>query len=163
VPDNSISRSAGAPRLPRGRCSLKLNNGIRGSGDSPAAPSAGPPEREVDQRYLNGYSFGPGCFIYLLNRVFWPIFLIGLLLRLLFRILACTLTPDQFGTLYILAGVLGLAYAAVLLWIGRFARRLRWKRLRWRSFDQFRSEEYGWNIGGIFGWVVGFLWSLLWR
>jgi hypothetical protein len=117
----------------------------------------------VDQRYLNGYSFGPGCGFYLLNRVFWPIFLIGLLLRLLFRILACTLTPDQFGTLYILAGVLGLAYAAVLLWIGRIARRLRWKRLRWKSFDQFRSEEYGWNIGGIFGWVVGFLWSLLWR
>ncbi len=115
-------------------------------------------ESDADPRFLKGYSFGPGCGFYLLNRVFWPLFLIGAALHLLSRgIESAAQTPSDAAALAPLSvtiGVINLAFLGVLIWLGTVARKKRWEKLNWKSFSQFRSDEGAWNIAGIIGWIL---------
>ena len=109
-------------------------------------------ENDTDQRFLAGYSFGPGCLLYLLNRVFWPLFLINLMLGLALR--ASSWNPDLAAIHSVLRFLCILVYPAFLLWLGSVIRKKRWAKLRWRSFSQFQSNESAWNTAGCIGWVL---------
>lgn len=120
------------------------------------------PESDVDEKFLKGYSFGPGCGFYLLNRIFWPLFLIGVVLNSLDRALESAAqnpysdasTQAVVSVMLILVSIAGLVLLGVFIWLGTVARRKRWERLKWKSFSQFRSDEKRWNIYGIIGWVL---------
>ena len=137
------------------------------------APAPSGIEDEADEKFLRGYSFGPGCGLYLLNRIFWPLAAAMLVLNLLGRGLEMVAEePYRYGiighgvavvfldALRVLFLLASLAFIGLLIWVGTVARRKRWERLKWKSFSHFRSDERIWNVLGIIGWVLGAIWFL---
>lgn len=122
------------------------------------SPLAG---EEVDERFLRRYSCGTGCWLYLCNRVFWPIAVISFLLR------GCVDSSDfeieyalergdhATANFYTAIGlIVPLVWLGFILWLGRVARRKRWERLKWKSFQQFAAEERVWNAIGAICWAL---------
>lgn len=120
-----------------------------------------------DEKFIDNYTFGPGCWVYLCSRVFWPIALLGFAIDLIIRSLnydrsfeqnieTRTGVPFDSSTqiALIVFAVISLAYAAMLIWLGKVARRKRWQRMKWNSFAHFRADENNWNRIGIIGWSL---------
>jgi hypothetical protein len=110
-----------------------------------------------DEKFINSYTFGPGCWVYLCSRVFWPIAVLGFVLDGCARILSqdVNLGTTWVNSIPIIAMVvIGLAFTIFLLWFGKVARRKRWERMKWKSFAHFRSDENNWNRIGIIAWLL---------
>lgn len=125
----------------------------------PAAPPASPAGSEVDPGFLNGYSFGPGCGFYLFNRVFWRLalagFILGFVSQSLGSVAKSTHSAVLLVLLYILLTIMNWGYLALLLWLGRIARKMRWKGLQYKSFAHFRTEEGMYDRAGFICYALG--------
>jgi hypothetical protein len=115
-----------------------------------------PYEAVPDEKFLQGYSYGPGCGFYFLNRIFWPFLVLSLVIDW-FSSAMISASQDTIPAVrtafLILALVPSVIYVVVVIILGYFARRKRWERISWKSFSHFRSDESDWNIAGIIGWV----------
>jgi hypothetical protein len=113
-----------------------------------------------DEKFLKGYSFGPGCGFYLFNRVFWPWIAWGVFLYLFNEAMnyaAFHASINAGFLLMLIAVVPGVVYLVMYVAMGQTARRRRWERLQWQSFSHFRSNENDWNLLGIIGWAYQLL------
>ncbi len=118
-------------------------------------------EPEPDEKFINSYTFGPGCLVYLCSRVFWPIAFLGFVIDGCIRILNqnTNLGTTWVNSIPILALiVISIAYTIFLLWFGKVARRKRWERMKWKSFAYFRSDEKNWSRIGIIAWSLAAAW-----
>jgi hypothetical protein len=119
------------------------------------------PGEEVDERFVNSYSCATGCWLYLCNRVFWAIVVIGFLFG------SCSDIWDSqiewaaekgdnvlADSLTVVGLLIGLTWLGFLLWLGRIIRRKRWQRLKYKSFQQFVAEERTWHIIGLICWIL---------
>jgi hypothetical protein len=116
-----------------------------------------PYQAEPDARFLRGYSLGPGCWFYLFSRVFWPLALLYLLVKGAVQMMSDPgLEPLPFGEpqWVFAARVISVAWLALLLATGIVARKLRWRKLKWKSFSEFKADEINWNIAGAAGWLL---------
>jgi hypothetical protein len=117
------------------------------------------PLTEADTRYLDGYSFGPGCGYYLLNRALWWRSLVVLgPIRLAEGILAGIADAGDISrglaiTLFVLYLLCEIGVFTFIAWLGKFARWERWQKLKWKSFAQYQREENQWNIAGAIMWL----------
>jgi hypothetical protein len=113
-------------------------------------------EAVPDEKFLRGYSFGPGCGFYFLNRIFWPYYFWGFIIYIFNRLmqLASRGATYEEGFVYSLIAVVPcVVFLVMVVSVGRVSRKKRWELLPWRSFSHFRSAENDWNILGIVGWA----------
>jgi hypothetical protein len=114
-------------------------------------------EAEPDEKFINSYTFGPGCWVYLCSRVFWPLAFLGFVIDGCIRILSqdANLGTTWVNSIPILAlAVISIAFTIFLLWFGKVARRKRWTRMKWKSFAHFKSDEKNWSAIGIIAWLL---------
>jgi hypothetical protein len=137
----------------------------RGAGDAlpgTVIPASAPP---VDERFLNEFSWGPGCNWYYFSRAMVLFLLVQLAFGLsvsvledLAEIVLARELPPVVRVLYSLGNTgLGLL---LLLWSGSVARRRRWTLLRWADFEEFRVNEGAWRTFGQIGWALFLISSL---
>jgi hypothetical protein len=115
-----------------------------------------PYETAPDEKFLQGYSYGPGCGFYMFNRIFWPYLAWSVIVNIISSAMTSNTQdaePAPKALLLFISFLPVIIYLVFLIGLGMFARRRRWERLPWKSFSHFRSDEKDWNIAGIIGWV----------
>jgi hypothetical protein len=130
--------------------------------DDPYAPVryTAPSREDVDEQFLDQFSWAPGCWLYYLSRAMW-LFLIGTVaVRIYDAVLgAWSLTVKRGdlggGLLAILLGLADLvAVFGLMVWAGKVGRRRRWEQLNWRDFEEFRRDETARQTLGIVCWAL---------
>jgi hypothetical protein len=96
----------------------------------PGPVSAADVEQE---RYLARFSWGSGCWLYYLTS--------PLILYLLLAVVLGFFTG-------------GLGQIAIYIWVGTFARRRRWEKLPWTTFERYKKDEGSWELVGIIVYVI---------
>jgi hypothetical protein len=115
---------------------------------------------EVDEEFLDQFTWAPGCWTYFLSRAMW-LFLVGSIgVRLFDTLLGLWSGTIQSGDVGsgLLALLLGLvelaAFFGLLIWAGKVGRRRRWEQLNWRDFETFRKDEAARQTLGIVFWAL---------
>jgi hypothetical protein len=114
-------------------------------------------DREEQLRFINSFTWAPGCLFYFCSRAMLLFLVLALIVKLYDGAVGA-LTTGETGehlpapavlilSLIDLAAIFGL-----LVWSGRVARRRRWEQLAWRDYEHFRQDERTWNIVGMVGW-----------
>jgi len=135
--------------------------------DDPYAPLRSALSRgEPDEQFLDQFSWAPGCGFYFFSHAMSLFFVLAMVTGLFdvlgnYIIKSYKANGGSAGLIVLLALADVGAIFGLLIWAGKVARRRRWERLKWESWEQFRSNELTWHTVGIVGWVIRLLLTVM--